>query len=337
MENNDSLQIFKYLKLFDNDKLSQLRGYDLLDLIILIGDYEMQLRNNLGVDKDITFGVEIECENASEEEIKNEMCLSFLDYDWNVVHDGSLQNGLEVVSPVLKDYDDNWLNLNKVCNILKMNAEIGEYSGGHVHIGAHILGDDRDKWLNFIKIWAIYENIIFRFTYGDFVTSRPIIKQYAKPLSKTLWKDYVKSLKVGYDLKDIIELVSHDRYQAINFDNIDVDEINKYNLDNTIEFRCPNGTLNSVIWQNNVNIFIKLLCYCKSSNFDNDIINKRMEIDKLKYSSLDLYDEIYLDQALELCDLIFTKNVDKIYFLKQYLKSFKTKGKNNSYILSKKK
>ena len=35
-----------------------------------------------------------------------------------------------------------------------------------------------------------------------------------------------------------------------------------------------------------------------------------------------MYDEIFLDQALEFADLIFTNNLDKIYFLKQYLKGF---------------
>lgn len=34
------------------------------------------------------------------------------------------------------------------------------------------------------------------------------------------------------------------------------------------------------------------------------------------------YNEIYLEQALELCDMIFTKNIDKVCFLRQYLKSF---------------
>ena len=35
-----------------------------------------------------------------------------------------------------------------------------------------------------------------------------------------------------------------------------------------------------------------------------------------------LYRNIYLEQAIELADLIFKRNIDKIYFLRQYLKSF---------------
>ena len=39
--------------------------------------------------------------------------------------------------------------------------------------------------------------------------------------------------------------------------------------------------------------------------------------------------EIYIDQALELIDLIFTNNLDKINFLRQYLKSFEMCNSNN--------
>lgn len=40
-------------------------------------------------------------------------------------------------------------------------------------------------------------------------------------------------------------------------------------------------------------------------------------------------DDIYLYEALELSDLIFNNNFDKIYFLRQYLKSFETNRKYN--------
>ena len=39
------------------------------------------------------------------------------------------------------------------------------------------------------------------------------------------------------------------------------------------------------------------------------------------YGDFDSYNDIYYDQAIELCDLIFNKNIDKIYFLRQYLKN----------------
>lgn len=38
-------------------------------------------------------------------------------------------------------------------------------------------------------------------------------------------------------------------------------------------------------------------------------------------SNLLKYSYIYTEQALELADLIFTSNIDKLYFLRQYIKS----------------
>lgn len=110
--------------------------------------------------------------------------------------------------------------------------------------------------------------------------------------------------------------------QAVNFNNIE--KFNNYSLDNTIEFRCPNGSLDPVIWQNNVNLFVNILKYSKSPKYDDDVITKRHEFNQDKYSSLRDYKEIYLEQALELCDMVFNNNFDKVYFLRQYLKSFQT-------------
>lgn len=73
------------------------------------------------------------------------------------------------------------------------------------------------------------------------------------------------------------------------------------------------------------------MCYCKSESFDNDIVLKRQKLNSDRFSTLKFYDEIYLEQALELCDMIFTNNLDKVNFLKQYLKSFKVSKNNNNY------
>ncbi len=100
---------------------------------------------------------------------------------------------------------------------------------------------------------------------------------------------------------------------------------------NTIEFRSPNGTLDNIIWQNNVNFFFKLLIYARSINYNDDLIEKRHLTNLDKYNELKWYDEIFLGHALELCDMIFTNNLDKICFLKQYLKSFEVRKNTKDY------
>ena len=80
-------------------------------------------------------------------------------------------------------------------------------------------------------------------------------------------------------------------------------------------------------------MIINMLLYTKNSKFDLDIIERRKS--ELKSNSLfgrfDYYDEVFLDQALEFCDLIFDNNYDKVYFLKQYLKSFEFEYRKKSY------
>mgnify|MGYP007013875692 FL=1 len=74
-----------------------------------------------------------------------------------------------------------------------------------------------------------------------------------------------------------------------------------------------------------------MLCYCKSTSFNDDTVQHRHQLNLDRFAKLILYDEIYLEQALELCDMLFSNNFDKVYFLRQYLKSFKVCKNSNSY------
>lgn len=278
------------------------------------------------VDNNVTFGLELEFENAMRDRIQNKLEEFNLDNIWRLKGDGSLHNGAEINSPILKDQSDSWNQLKRVCQIVSEHAQIGSKSGGHIHIGTQVLGNKKESWMNFIKLWSIYENIIYRFVYGEYLSARASMGQYAEPMTKDFWKDYQGMVMDGtLTLNDIIRKISHQRYQAVNFNNVSVHE--GFRLGNTIEFRCPNGTLEPVIWQNNVNLFVHLLQYSKSLRYNDDIVEKRRTINGEKYSGLDFYGEIYLQQALELCDMIFSNNFDKVYFLRQYLKSFEIGNK----------
>ena len=314
-----NFEIFNFLSPNDNDKLSSLSGIDLQELIVLIDECYIELRNTLYLDKNITFGVELEFENAMYERIVRKLDEEFIDGSWQIEKDESLNNGIEIITPILTDNEITWKKLDNVCTIVNPYASVLENSGCHIHIGSQILGNKKESWLNFIKLWSIYENIIFRFSYGKFLTARPSIKDYASPIGKVLWKDYKKLKFSNVSLEKIINTISHKRCQAVNFDNVSSFD---FENGNTIEFRCVNGSLSSEICQNNVNFFAKLLLYSSNPLFDDDILEKRRRINKDKFYGLKWYDEIYLEQALELCDMIFDNNLDKIYFLRQYLKSF---------------
>ena len=322
--------VFKILNPNYNTRLSMLSGIDLQDLIILIDECYLQLRNGLGFDNTVTFGLEIEFEYAMEERIRSELNKTFHG-SWRIVEDGSLKDGAEINSPILRDTEKTWGNLARVCDIVSPLAKIDARSGGHIHIATQTLGSDKNAWLNFIKLLAVYEKIIFRFTYGNFLTARPSLEQYAKPVAKTFLQDYAKLKKENASLAAIISAISRQRYQAVNFNNVKRGNCHHFVKDNTIEFRCPNGTLEAPIWQNNVNLFVRLLKYSKSSCFDDDTISKRQIINEDKYNDIKWYDEIYLEEALELCDLVFKNNFDKVYFLRQYLKSFQVNKNGKNY------
>lgn len=323
----DTSPIFKFVKPEDNYLFSKMSGSDLLELINLLDNYYLELRSSLGFDKNISFGVEIEVEHAKENDIKRNLSRYLLSDEWQVKDDGSLTRGAEIISPILRDDEENWKDLWAACSILNSYSKIGNNAGGHVHIGAQILGNDTPAYLNLIKLWSVYENIIFRFSYGVFLKNRPRLAKYAEPMTKDFCRYYNKFKDENLNFQEMIKFLSRSRYHAINFCNVNCNYPNSIRKGNTIEFRCPNGSVNPVIWQNNINLFVKLLNYAKSEYYDDDIINKRHNLYLDKYAGLNWYNEIFLDEALEFCDLIYDNNFDKIYFLRQYLKSMETSDK----------
>ena len=339
-------KINDYLYSNYNIQLSNLNGEELQDLIIFIEKIKLKYRTELELPKEDSFGIEIEMESAKRKKIiqtfeehyqktsqKQQHTIAiFKDKDneeWALKYDGSLDDGIEINTPPMIDKNYNWQKLKSVLEILEKNSKVGKNCSIHIHVGTQILGNNPEYWLNFVKIWATYENVIYRFLYGEHLTCRPKILKFASPISPELCKVYEQlKTKKDLELKDIIEHLSKNKYHVVNFSHINLGNCTQFTLGNTIEFRGQNGTSKIEIIQNYTNFIIKLLEYCKSKNFDESTINQRYLSIRGKYPNIDWYNEIYLEQALELCDLIFDNNLDKLFFLKQYLKSFKKEQVN---------
>ena len=337
MENNEKL--YKFIYPNSNDELLSFSRTDLHKLFDLINSSELGLRNRLNIDEFVTFGMEIESEKANVKRIEDSVKKLCTKEAWSVGMDMSLDKGVEVKSPIMIDEEDSWKDVNNVCTTMKKDSTIRYNAGGHVHIGSQILGDDLESWINFIRLWGVYENIIFRFSSGEFLTHRPHAYRYAEPVAREFLEKY-NSLnpkeKTLYFLLHDFEC-REDRDFAINLSNVVCSNPGSVQQRNTIEFRCPNGTLNPVIWQNNVNFFVKMLNYSKNQKYDSDKIDRRYRSIRNKNFQLEDYSEIYVNQMLELCDLVFDNNLDKIYFLKQYLKLFEVYNGTEDYIKTKRK
>ena len=297
---------------------------DLEWLLCKLRDYKIKRRSTLNIDKKISFGIELEfCDILLlyvEKRLKENERLK----DWLSVYDKSCSYkadnyiiGGEVDTGILHDTKEEWETLREALTILKeLKAHITDKNGLHVHIGSQIFGTDINNVIRFIKVWCIFEHVIFRFGYGQSKYGRSRILSFAHPLAQEVTLKY-QFMPYMLDYLEEPEFLHYDKTYALNFSNYhNLTEEEERN--NTIEIRCANGSLSMSTIQNTVNFYLKLMQYVTSTTYDEELINKAFK--KLKPKDFDSYSKPYIKDALLLCDLIFDNSLDKINFLKQYVK-----------------
>lgn len=319
MENNYT--IFKLLNENDNDKISDFKGYELNEILFYINKFLLKYRSKLNADS-INFGCEIEFEETNLHAVEHDLGFyTFNLNNWNIKSDMTLINGGEIATPILSNNKECFEDLKKICEIVYKYSKNLDNCSSHIHIDANYLGSKKNTWSNLFKLWVIFEDVIYRFLYGEFLTERKSIKLYARPISNILVKQVTELENI--ELYKVISNLKDSRNMAINFQNV-LDFYDFYEK-NTLEFRVPNGTFDHIILQNNINFILHLVKFCKSDNFNYEYINYLFN-NKINNMSNDInildYRKIYLEKAICLCDLIFDTNIDKIYFLRQYIKNF---------------
>ena len=305
-----------------NFQFSKLRGLDLQELLVQIDNLYLTYRDTLNLPTSLTFGVEIEYEKCD----RHDTTL-FVDSNlpkWISKDDGSLSSGGEIASPILNDQEKTWKELKTICEFLKQKqADTLHRAGGHIHIGISILGSKYENWRRFLKIYAVYESIIYRFVYGDKISARRGMLEYARPTADLLINkiDVIDRLEKVRELEELFNTCP--RRQALNFKNADFYRPDAIELGNTLEFRSPNGTCEEVIWQNNINALTKTVFSATLAKIDEDFLNYKLKNNPILYKQTPyMYNEVCLKNALEFVDIVFDNNLDKVYFLKQYLKGF---------------
>ena len=290
-------------------------------------EFYIPYRKTLDLPDNVTFGLEVEFKmdpfndsyksNFIDEDNAARVFMKDIGYDYNYDVECEINNHIELVSPVLTDNDKTWEELDNILTFIKNND--GYYSGkcgAHIHVGKNILNSN-SAWLNFFKLWYVFEDDIFRFTNGENYRLRENGDYKAAKIAnacKNIIKDY-------NTFKDIdISYLSSNKLVAVNFPSPlkceDFSNLLKTNSDpkannilNTVEFRSPNGTINPVIWQNNVNFFTKFMLSCA---------NKNLDTEKLDY----LYNSKSYATVDDLAYFVFKDEFDKKCFLRQYYKDF---------------
>lgn len=266
---------------------------------------KFELRKTLQLPSTVTFGTEIEFEFCDLTKMQNLLKSNNLN-NYRVVRDSTLISGGEVVSPVLKDGKETWQELTKVLKLVRDNAEVYHNTGGHIHVGAQIFKKESDV-LNFLYLWMLYEDIIYRFSYGEFKEPRDTILISARPCGKKIEEILQNNMHIRNIHIGKIYGLSLNYFKNFNFE-----------MGNTLEIRCPNGSFSPEIWQNNINCFVKLMQYATSDEVDYK--KSFQSIIAPSAFNIEDYNNLNLEKACLLADQIFETEKDKLLFLKEYIK-----------------
>lgn len=205
------------------------------------------IKEMISLPEGMTIGVEIEAEGR---EIRGKLF-----DEWEAKADGTLNNGTEVVSPILKSQENDTRNIYIMCTVLKeMGLECSEQCGGHIHIGADHL-TSKEAYTNLIELWGNLEEILYIISNAEGeIIRREGASTYATPLSRKIEEALQTgtiNLEGENDLETFIEQmqsVQGDRYSGLNLLNVGTGK-------NTIEFRLSNGTIDPDTWIQNINLF----------------------------------------------------------------------------------
>lgn len=313
----------KWLNEEQNDAFSTLKGMDLRTLLNEMETFNLTYRPTLGLDYDKTFGIEIEEEGISEKLVQGFLWMKHL-HDWQIEEDNSLESPeCEIVSPVLRDSAKTWHELKKICTFLKSkNMVTTQNAGGHIHVGSHILGHRCKNWRTLLKLYACYEPVLFRFGYGDKLTPRFRNFYYANSVAENIY-DLLQESKNDLNLSEL-KRICYD-FAAFSLQDDFMTSEFVYDKSKTIEYRFPNTSAEEVIWQNNINAVVKMTM-AATQEIDTEFLDYKLEQQNKSniWRNHIGYREILIQDALEFVDLVFDNNLDKVYFLRQYFKSFET-------------
>ena len=262
--NSDNLKLKKLEEIQDEQNITLIkmslsnREYQKENFLIQQPTY-----SEIGLDEEITIGMEIESEGYLSRYIEKIKKILKRDESkeargWDIKPDASLEEGVEIISPILTDNQEDIEDIYMVCTMLqKIGNETNERCGGHIHIGSNYL-KSKEAFINLFEIWGNSEEIICKISNEKNNIPRFTLQEYAKPISPKINKAIEEgkiNLENEEDLNSFIEEIQNvqvNRYSSLNMFNIN-------NGMNTIEFRISNGTLNPDTWIENARLYGRIV------------------------------------------------------------------------------
>lgn len=263
----------------------------------------LSYRSLLNIPSKINFGLELELEDIKYDEVYRLVRNQFGE-SWQVKTDLSLKqnSNAEIVTPVLQNRKQTWLLLKKMGKLLEHLNPTYNNCSFQVNFDGSLLPTDEDK-IRFIKLYAMYEDIIYRFSKGEDTKYRESLNTYASPIILTL-----KGI-INHGDDDIIDTFSNNKRYGLIFKSKDK---------NLIEFRTPNATSNPILWQNYITTFYYLLRFATDHKYNKKEIDTYIN-QFIKIHILEEYEQLTPAKALKLSNMIFSNKTDQLYFMHQYI------------------
>ena len=285
--------------------------------------------------REIRFGTEIEFAYALKKDVietvnkyinKIEQDKSSKYLIWNVVDELTVQekkdgeiHGGELVSPILNNDQKSWESLKKIERCFKVdNFGFSDNCGFHVHLDKMSFGNIGNMKFrkNLLKMWMLFEDIIYRTAYGYLNIERKDILKYAQPTNCYIYKN-INSFNNDDNFYDFLNRYASDRNCGLNLSNIHLQGI-YISGKQTYEIRCANALENKFLMQNTIRFYLNFFNYCDSYNFDEEYIEYLIK--SFEPMFINRFREEKFDKALSLANLIYEDEIDKMLFMKQYLK-----------------
>lgn len=205
-------------------------------------------------------GHEIEVDREEEDnKALSDMVLELHRFDPTLIfeHDGSLDNGVEIITQP-KTFDtansDYYAHILEICKRYGFTAHESGHCGLHMHINRGYFGDDVvDQNRAIAKLFYFVEQHWSAFAGVSKREDFRYCKRNKQDVYLPMWKTEIEGRAVTRDAATyMVRNWNGDRYQAINLNNT-----------NTVEIRLMRGTLNVDSFYALTDLVLNMIRFCK--------------------------------------------------------------------------